>query len=75
MNFSSLQWTICCGTRTSSSLILSKTRNQIVAEYAVRDLARPLGIAEFKHFATLPEQIKGSLPTIEEIEAELERIE
>ena len=30
-----------------------------------------IGISEFKHMETLPEQLKGTLPTIEEIEAEL----
>jgi len=46
-------------------------QNGIVAEYAFRDIAKPLGIAEFKHTEKLPEQLKGTLPTIEEIEAEL----
>lgn len=57
----------------SIGLILCKTKNQIVAEYAVRDLAKPLGIAEFRHLETLPEQLKGTLPTIAEIEAELRK--
>lgn len=52
-------------------LILCKAKNQIVAEYAVRDMAKPLGIAEFQHLQELPSQLKGTLPTIEEIEAEL----
>jgi len=30
-----------------------------------------MGISEFRHLETLPEQLKGTLPTIEEIEAEL----
>ncbi len=57
--------------RPSIGLILCKTKNQIVAEYAVRDMAKPLGIAEFQHLQDLPSQLKGTLPTIEEIEAEL----
>ena len=57
--------------KPSIGLILCKTKNQIVAEYAVRDLAKPLGIAEFRYLEQLPEQLKGTLPTIEEIEAEL----
>lgn len=55
----------------SIGLILCKTKNQIVAEYAVRDVAKPLGIAEFRHLEELPSKLKGTLPTIEEIEAEL----
>lgn len=56
-------------------LILCKTKNQIIAEYAVRDLAKPLGIAEFKLLQELPSRLKGTLPTIEEIEAELGQAE
>lgn len=52
-------------------LILCKGKNQIVVEYALRDTAKPVGIAEFRHLELLPEELKGSLPTIEEIEAEL----
>jgi predicted nuclease of restriction endonuclease-like (RecB) superfamily len=59
----------------SIGLILCKAKNRIVAEYALRDVAKPLGISEFQHLAKLPEQLKGTLPTIEEIEAELEAVE
>lgn len=57
--------------KRSIGLILCKAKNGIVAEYALRDIAKPLGISEFKHLEKLPEQLKGTLPTIEEIEAEL----
>jgi predicted nuclease of restriction endonuclease-like (RecB) superfamily len=52
-------------------LILCKAKNRLVAEYAIRDIAKPLGVAEFRYLEKLPEQLKGTLPTIEEIEAEL----
>jgi predicted nuclease of restriction endonuclease-like (RecB) superfamily len=57
--------------KKSIGLILCKAKTGIVAEYALRDIAKPLGISEFKHLERLPEQLKGTLPTIEEIEAEL----
>ena len=57
--------------KRSIGLILCKAKNGIVAEYALRDIAKPLGISEFTHLEKLPEQLKGTLPTIEEIEAEL----
>jgi predicted nuclease of restriction endonuclease-like (RecB) superfamily len=60
-----------CDDKPSIGLILCKAKNGIVAEYALRDIAKPLGISEFKHLETLPDQLKGTLPTIEEIEAEL----
>jgi hypothetical protein len=55
----------------SIGLILCKTKNRIIAEYALRNTATPIGISEFRHLETLPGQVKGTLPTIEEIEAEL----
>lgn len=52
-------------------LILCKTKNGIIAEYALRGTTTPMGISEFTHLEQLPEPLKGTLPTIEEIEAEL----
>ncbi len=59
------------GDKPSIGLILCKTKNRIVAEYALRGTSTPMGISEFRHLAELPETLKGTLPTIEEIEAEL----
>jgi len=57
----------------SIGLILCKDRDQITAEYALRDIAKPIGVAEWQTqlVDSLPESFKGSLPTIEEIEHEL----
>ena len=57
--------------KPSIGLILCKSKSGIVAEYLLRDIAKPLGVSEFRHVEKLPEQLKGTLPTIEEIEAEL----
>ncbi|MDZ7617264.1 MAG: PDDEXK nuclease domain-containing protein, partial [Patescibacteria group bacterium] len=56
-------------------LILCKMHDRITAEYALRDMAKPIGVAEWqtKLVHSLPERLKGSLPSIEEIEAELEK--
>jgi predicted nuclease of restriction endonuclease-like (RecB) superfamily len=43
-------------------LLLCKGKNKVVAEYALRDNARPLGIAEYTLLEGLPEQLAGSLP-------------
>lgn len=58
----------------SIGLVLCKTRDRITAEYALRDIAKPIGVAEWqtKLVHSLPEPLKSSLPSIEEIEAELE---
>jgi predicted nuclease of restriction endonuclease-like (RecB) superfamily len=47
-------------------------KNKMVAEYALRDNTRPLGIAEYKLMKSLPEPLQTSMPTIEQIERELE---
>ena len=59
----------------SIGLILCKSKKELVVEYALRNTATPMGIAEFRHLESLPEQLKGTLPTIEEIEAELAKAE
>jgi len=52
-------------------LILCQTKDRILAEYALRDVHKPIGISEYELNRALPENLKSSLPTIEEIEAEL----
>ena len=59
------------GDQPSIGIILCRTKNRFVAEYALRDLQKPIGISDFQLTAALPEKLKGSLPTIEELEAEL----
>ncbi len=56
----------------SIGLILCKSRDRIVAEYALRDIAKPIGVAEWQTqlVHSLPEPLQGSLPSIAEIEAE-----
>ncbi len=49
-------------------ILLCKERNKIEAEYALRGMSQPIGIAEFKLSKAIPKNIKSELPTIEEIE-------
>jgi len=56
----------------SIGLLLCKSKNKVVAEYALRDNTQPLGIAEYKRLASLPESLQSSLPSIEDIERELQ---
>lgn len=59
----------------SIGLILCKYKSKIKVEYALRDIKKPIGVAGYvtKIMKSLPESLEGSLPTIEEIEAELEK--
>lgn len=52
-------------------LLLCKSQNRVVAEYALHDTSKPIGIAEYQLINALPEKLLTNLPTIEEIEAEL----
>jgi predicted nuclease of restriction endonuclease-like (RecB) superfamily len=59
----------------SIGVILCKSRNAVVAEYALRDTAKPIGISDYLATVSLPADLKGSLPTVEELEAELKQKE
>ncbi len=52
----------------SIGLILCRDRDNVVAEYALRDLNKPIGVSRYELSATLPESLKASLPTLEEVE-------
>lgn len=52
-------------------LLLCKTKNKVVAEYALGDKTQPMGIAEYKLLEALPAELQTSLPSIEQIEHEL----
>ncbi|MFC7625026.1 YhcG family protein [Microlunatus sp. GCM10028923] len=54
-------------------LLLCKTKNEVVAEYALRDTSRPLGIAEYRLIESLPEPLQTNLPTVEQLERELQQ--
>ncbi len=54
----------------SIGLILCKTRDRVVAEYSLQDVSKPIGVSEYQLAAALPDKLKGTLPSIEEIESE-----
>lgn len=55
----------------SIGLLLCKSKNKVVAEYALGDKSQPMGIAEYKLVESLPQELQTSLPSIEQIEQEL----
>jgi predicted nuclease of restriction endonuclease-like (RecB) superfamily len=59
--------------RPSIGLLLCKSRDRMQVEYALRDVAKPIGVAQWQTELVdkLPKALRGSLPTVEEIEAEL----
>ena len=54
-------------------LILCQSKDRIIAEYALRDVHKPIGIADYEFTRALPAELASSLPSIEAIEAELSR--
>jgi predicted nuclease of restriction endonuclease-like (RecB) superfamily len=55
----------------SIGLILCKTKNEVIAEYALRDTSKPIGVSAYQLTTSLPAPLQASLPTIEDLEAEL----
>ncbi|MEN4903173.1 PDDEXK nuclease domain-containing protein [Luteimonas sp. TWI1437] len=55
----------------SLGLLLCKNRDKVVAEYALRDMHKPIGVAEYQLVQALPKELQTDLPRIEDIESEL----
>ena len=61
------------GDNPSIGLLLCKEKDNIVAEYALKDINKPIGLAEYKLGEAIPKDLKTALPSIEDIEANLKR--
>ena len=59
--------------RPTIGLLLCKSKDRLVVEYALRGFDKPMGVAEWETrlVESLPDELKGSLPSVEEIEEEL----
>ncbi|MDO9021242.1 MAG: PDDEXK nuclease domain-containing protein [Deltaproteobacteria bacterium] len=57
----------------SLGVILCRGRDRVVVEYALRDVQKPIGVAEWETrlVASLPQELEGALPSVEQLEAEL----
>jgi len=55
-------------------ILLCKDKNNIEAEFALRDMKKPMGISEIKFVENIPEDLKSSLPSIDELEEGLKNI-
>jgi len=55
----------------SLGLLLCKNHDKVVAEYALRDMHKPIGVAEYQLVQALPKELQTDLPRIEDIESEL----
>lgn len=57
--------------QSSIGLILCKDKNEIIAEYSLKGHTKPTGVSEYQLTEALPTELKGKLPSVEELEAEL----
>lgn len=55
----------------SIGVILCKSKDKIIAEYSIKDMTKPIGIAEYTLTNSIPDNIKDNMPTIEELEQNL----
>lgn len=56
-------------------LLLCRDKSNIEVEFALRDINKPMGVSEYTLVETLPDNLKGALPTVEEIEQDLQQLQ
>jgi len=49
-------------------LLLCREKNKLIAEYALKDMSKPIGVSEYKLFEELPKELSDKLPAIEDLE-------
>lgn len=58
--------------RPTIGLILCKSKNKLVVEYALRDMRKPIGVSAYRLTRALPKELKAALPSIENLESALD---
>ncbi|MEJ2800311.1 PDDEXK nuclease domain-containing protein [Comamonadaceae bacterium PP-2] len=56
-------------------LLLCRDKSNIEVEFALRDMNKPMGVSEYTLVEALPDNLKGALPTVEEIESDLQQLQ
>lgn len=59
------------GDAQTIGLLICKTKDNVLAQYAVNSLSEPVGISEYQLNNLIPDDFKGTIPSVEEIEQEL----
>lgn len=57
----------------SIGLLLCKSKNDLVAEYALKDMSKPIGVSEYKVTNSLPEDLSKQLPSVEDIQKRISK--
>lgn len=63
------------GDQPSIGINLHRHKSRVIVEYALRKMKKPIGVSAYQLMHVLPKKLKGSLPTISELEAELKQIQ
>ena len=56
-------------------ILLCKSHDNLVVEYALSDISKPIGVSEYELIRSLPDNLKDSFPTIEQLEEELRSLD
>ena len=56
----------------SIGLLLCKSKNNVVAEYSLKDISKPIGVSEYKITSSLPDSLEKQLPSIEDIQRRIQ---
>ena len=57
----------------SIGLLLCKSKNDLVAEYSLKDMSKPIGVSEYKVTSTLPEELERQLPSVEDLQKRIQK--
>ncbi len=52
----------------SIGLLLCKSKNNLVAEYSLKDISKPIGVSEYRVTSCLPAELELQLPSVEDIQ-------
>lgn len=55
----------------SVGLILCRDKNKIVAEYALKDMTKPIGVSEYRLFDDVPKELQNAVPSLDDIESRI----
>jgi len=61
------------GDNPTIGLLLCKSKNNLVAEYSLKDMSKPIGVSEYQITGNLPEGLAEQLPSVEDIQKRIKK--
>jgi hypothetical protein len=55
------------GENPAIGILICKSKNRTIVEYALKDSSKPIGVATYKNLSSLPDDLRNELPTPEQI--------